>query len=79
MFLSTCVIIFSIFKDQESTWKRDWRHYSKKKLCERLARINWNFESDLVQDFWNELESQLITVVDELIPIVEFTNIEAKN
>ena len=30
--------------------------------------MDWNFQSDLVQDYWNELENQLIGVGDEIVP-----------
>ena len=35
---------------------------------------NWDFKSDSVQAYWNELENQLVNIIDELAPRVEFTN-----
>ena len=35
---------------------------------------NWDFKSDSVQAYWNELENQLVNIIDELAPLVEFTN-----
>ena len=35
---------------------------------------NWDFKSDSVQAYWNELENQLVNIIDELAPLVEFIN-----
>ena len=48
--------------------------YTKEDLNNRLTTKDWNFESDGVQDFWNELENQLIEIVDELVPLTEGHN-----
>ena len=34
----------------------------------KLQALEWNFKSDSVQDYWNELEIQLIGVADEISP-----------
>ena len=49
--------------------KRDWRNYSKKVLNENLNCVDWNIYIDTVQDFWNEFESKLITIVDTIVPL----------
>ena len=36
-------------------------------------------QSDLLQDYWKELEGQLIAVIDDLVPIVKFSYRETKN
>ena len=43
--------------------------YSTELLITRLSTVDWNIKSDLVQDYWNELENKLITVVDDLVPL----------
>ena len=53
-------------------WKRDWRNYTKEALNEKLSEKNWDFTSDSVQSYGNKLENQLITIVDELVPLVQF-------
>ena len=50
--------------EAEQVWRRDWRNYSKDSICSRLAILDWNFESDSVQAYWNELENQLIALID---------------
>ena len=34
----------------------------------KLQALEWNFQSDLVQDYWNELETQLVGLADEIAP-----------
>ena len=38
-------------------------------LTSELSVLDWNFSSDLVQDYWNQLEVQLIAVVDKIAPL----------
>ena len=49
-------------------WKRDWQKYSKDILLAKRGALNWDFKSDLVQDYWNEPETQLEGVSDEIVP-----------
>ena len=70
-------VIFNIGNDkekQEQTTRRDWRGYSEELLCNKLLSLDWNLESDSVQDFWNELENRLIGVVDEIAPLATSSN-----
>ena len=30
--------------------------------------FDWDLKSDLVQDYWNEFETQLVGVADEIVP-----------
>ena len=39
-----------------------------------LGALDWNFKSDLVQDYWNELENQLIVIVDKIVPLTRVIN-----
>ena len=69
------IISFKINQEtvtEDSVWKRVWRKYSKSEHCWRLAAQDWDFTSDSVQDYWNELENQLITVIDGLVPVQIF-------
>ena len=54
--------------------KRDWRGYSKELLEYNLSQCNFNLDIDSVQEFWNNFEHKLLTIVDDLVPIVPFTN-----
>ena len=63
--------------EPEHSIRRDWCNYSKEKLGQALARHDWDFTSDSVQAYWGQLENQLVTIVDELVPLVTQTNIEA--
>ena len=56
----------------KTTQRRDWRHYSKDLLCEKLSVVDWSSNASSVQESWNDLECKIINVVDTLIPIVDF-------
>ena len=60
------------------TFRRDWRHYSKDKLCDELCSIDWSTDIDDVQGFWNDFECKFIDVVDKIVPITKFENNIAK-
>ena len=82
VFTDHALIMFEISSNKmqpDVTIRRDWRNYSKEKLCQGLSKHNWSFTSDSVQAYWNQLENQLIKIIDELVPLVEHrnTNIEA--
>ena len=53
---------------------RNWCKYSKEKLCEYLAMVDWSNEATTVQDVWNDFEVKLINVVDSVLPISEMVN-----
>ena len=36
--------------------------------------IDWNFETDNAQDFWNDFENKLIGVVDKIVPLRDHLN-----
>ena len=56
----------------ESVLRRDWRHYSGEILNIKLNQVNWDLDIDDVQGFWNEFESKVIKIVDEIVPLKEF-------
>ena len=41
-------------------------------ICRRLELVNWGISFDSVQSCWNAVESELVKVVDEIAPLVEF-------
>ena len=41
--------------------------------------MGWDFKSDSVQAYWNELENQLIAIIDDLAPLTEVINNELPN
>ena len=70
--------VFMDQKQRENSRRRDWRLYDRESLCGRLSLLNWNFTSTSVQAYWDELENQLVSVIDDLAPVVMFSNKEVK-
>ena len=52
---------------------RDWRKYSHELLNSKLANVDWDIKIDNVQQYWNVFESLLIKIVDEIVPLTEFS------
>ena len=42
---------------------RDWRHYSKEKLNNRLGVVDWSNNAHDVQELWNDFEVKIIRVI----------------
>ena len=59
--------------------RRDWRSYTKVRLCENLGLVDWSNNATTVQDAWNDLETKLIAVVDALAPISVFNGDRVAN
>ena len=59
--------------------RRDWRSYTKVRLCENLGLVDWSNNATTVQDAWNDLETKLIAVVDTLAPISVFNGDRVAN
>jgi hypothetical protein len=57
-----------------TTIRRNWKNYSQNRLLNMLGNVNWNLQGDLVQDCWNELENKLISIVDDIVPLTEFSS-----
>ena len=79
--LYNTILHLELNQDKQSldvAWRRDWRAYNKDMLCLRLSSLNWNFTSDSVQAYWNELENKLVAIVDELAPMVKHNNFAKK-
>ena len=58
--------------EPKMTQRRDWRHYSKETLNEKLCLVDWSNNACTVQEAWDDLECKIVTVVDSLVPISEF-------
>ena len=50
-------------------FKRNWKHYTKERLLNKLNECDWNIKNDDVQSFWHAFESKLIEITDNLCPI----------
>ena len=57
-----------------SSFRRNWKNYSTGRLLDMLGNVTWNLEGDSVQDCWNDFENKLITIVDDIVPLTEFSN-----
>ena len=54
--------------------RRDWRRYSGDLLNTKLNGVDWEIDIDEVQEYWNVFESKLIRIVDEIVPLAEFSS-----
>jgi hypothetical protein len=71
------MIVFTIKSNKQKpthTLRRDWKNYDKSKLCDKLNQIDWSCDADSVQGCWNDFESKLLRVVDDLIPVTKFSD-----
>jgi hypothetical protein len=63
----------SLNKPTPSTYiRRDWRLYNSNFLKDELDKMDWDFQDDNVQDFWNNFGNRLVGVVDRVAPLCEF-------
>ena len=56
------------------SYKRSWIKYKKEILIERLSLTNWDLTSDTVQDYWNQFETKILQIVDDIAPMTTFKN-----
>ena len=49
--------------------RRNWKNYSKDKLIQALAAVDFSVETDSVQASWNLFENSVIEIVDNLAPL----------
>ena len=54
--------------------KRDWRSYSKNLLLHKLESVQFITNCDSPQDLWNNFETSLLPIIDEIVPYAEFSN-----
>ena len=77
---SAIILNVAVNKSKPKTeFKRDWRKYSKELLLSRLSNADWNIKYDTVQDYWNHFENQLVTIVDSIVPYIEFIDKDVKH
>ena len=58
-------------------FKRNWVNYTQDKLKIALQKTNWHSNLDSVQAYWNNFESNLVEIVDDLAPFERVS--ETKN
>ena len=71
------LIIFDVAAEKQQIkplLKRNWHSYTKTKLFQALATVNFNFETDQVQNYWDKFEASLLPIIDDLIPMAPFIN-----
>ena len=56
------------------TVSRNWKNYSQNSLNGALSLIDWSNNLMEVQSVWNDFETKLIRVVDNLVPLTDFEN-----
>jgi hypothetical protein len=49
---------------------RDWKNYSPEILLRELEKQSWSIDMNDVQDYNDELEQRIMTIVDKLVPFV---------
>jgi hypothetical protein len=54
-----------------TTMIRDWKKYNAQILMEMLAERDWTINLEDVQDYNDELEQRIMTIMDKLAPFVE--------
>ena len=59
--------------------KRNWQAYSKDKFVNVLSDVDFNFEADQVQAYWNKFEMALLPVIDNVAPLELFLNNSSVN
>ena len=53
---------------------RNWSKYSPISLCSKLSHVDWSSKATDVQGLWNDFETKLINLIDELVPLTEYKN-----
>ncbi len=65
------IITLTVCKEKAepaNIWARDWKNYSPELLQERLAGVDWNINCTGVQDYNDEMEQKIMTVLEDIIP-----------
>ena len=58
---------------------RNWKLFNKNILMDKLAGQNFNLQIENEQQFWNQMENKLISVIDTIAPRTEFLNKSTRN
>jgi len=70
-----CPVITTLTRRSQSSTTsktvRDWKKYSPELLLTELRKQSWEIEFESVQDFNDEFEQRLMTIVDKLVPFVQ--------
>jgi exonuclease III len=64
----------SVQKQPKIVIKRSWKEYSKTKLLEELANVNFVPEPNDPQNYWNMMENILLPIINKLAPKIPFKN-----
>ena len=54
-------------------YKRCWKNYENSSLLEELSLCRFEMDIEDVQQLWNNMENKIVTIVDKVAPITEFT------
>ena len=57
-------------------YRRNWKKYTKTILLNELSKQNWQIKKDSVQSYWNDFESNLVEIVDKIVPLQLLSQIE---
>ena len=63
------VIELKIKHEKAAICRHNWKHYTPVKLNALLHDVDWQIEPDVVQAYWNNLESKIIEIVDQIAPL----------
>jgi hypothetical protein len=55
--------------------RRNWRNYSSEMLAEELGKVEWQTKIESIQELWNSIEQEILTVIDKLIPAEVINNL----
>ena len=51
--------------------RRNWRNYSPELLTEVLQKVEWQTGIENIQELWNLIEQEILTVIDKMVPLEE--------
>jgi hypothetical protein len=54
--------------------RRNWRNYSSEMLAEELGKVEWQTKIKSIQELWNSIEQEILTVIDKLVPEEEIND-----
>ena len=57
--------------NNNTSYRRNWLKYDKNLLNSMLLEVDWDFQDDTVQGFWNSFENGILGVIDLLVPMTK--------
>ena len=70
-----CPVIVTLARKNQRITKtrtvRNWKNYSQERLLNELNKMSWVIDIEDVQDYNDEFEQRLMTVVDNLVPFIQ--------